>query len=599
VTQDRKRILIADDDRGALMIMRATLEAAGFVVTTAADGGEALRQFQHESFDLVMLDVDMPVVGGYDVCAAMRLQAGVLLPIVMVTGMDDVKSIDTAYSAGATDFITKPISWVLMGHRVRYWLRSYEIALELRTAEEGIRRLVNYDALTGLPNRAQFTIRLEAALERAAREALQVGVLYIDLDNFKRVNDTLGHGVGDDLLRNVTARLREATHPSVGAREVDSRGVVVENLSRLGGDEFLVLLPDIESRDDASLAAEHILRSLSQPMSIAGHDVSVTPSIGVAIYPADGEDQPTLIRNADLAMYFSKRQGAGSFAVFDPTMSAGALKRLTIERELRGAIDRNELYVEYQPQFNLRTGKIPCLEALLRWNNRLLGVVPPADFIPVAEECGLMLVIGEWVLRAVCVQAKEWHDIPGLAEVRLAVNVSGLQLSQRGFAGIVSEVLAASETPPALLELEITESVVMQNDRHAIQVLHELKAIGVEIAIDDFGTGHSSFARLRDFPLNRVKIDRTFIQHAHSDVLDHAIVAGIIRMAKALNLEIVAEGVEEQAQLLLLQDEACTLAQGYLLGRPMSPDAALKLLRRSQEAPEHSRTQRFNRLLIS
>ncbi len=591
-----KHILVADDDPDALLLMSTSLEGAGFQVSTANDGTETLRRFRADSHDLVMLDVDMPGMSGIEVCAAIRRKAGPLLPIVMVTGMDDVPSVDAAYRAGATDFIAKPVSWALVGHRVRYLLRGYEIASDLKAAEERIRRLAYFDTLTGLPNREHFHHRLAQTLEVAEREARPLALLCIDLDNFKRINDTLGHGVGDELLRLMAARLREALRATDAVGRAMPVGALDEDLSRLGGDEFMVLLPDIAGPEQAGLVAERIVRTITQPMRLGQHEVLVTPSIGIAIYPSDGSNHETLVKNADLAMYFAKRRGPGTFAFFDPAMNAGALKRLTVEGKLRNAIANHELSLHFQPQFNLGTGLICGMEALVRWNNAELGSVPPSEFIPLAEETGLILPIGEWVLRGACAQAKAWRE-EGLPVARIAVNVSGLQLSQRGFADLVRAVLRETELPPELLELEITESVVMQNEAWTEDVLKDLKSIGVELAIDDFGTGYSSFARLREFPIDRLKIDRSFVQHVHNNGEDHAIASAIIAMAKTMKLEVVAEGVEDFAQLMILQDECCSLAQGFLLSRPMPAADAHQLLRRLAEHVDGTRTQRLKRLL--
>jgi diguanylate cyclase (GGDEF)-like protein len=582
VIQVTKKILVADDDTDALAIMSATLEGAGFQVHTATDGADALNRFRTDTFDLVMLDVDMPVLNGYEVCKALRREAGELLPIVMVTGMDDLQSVDSAYRSGATDFIAKPISWALIAHRVRYLLRGYQLVIDLKAAEERIRRLAYFDTLTGLPNRQHFGDRLAHTLETAEREACQLAMLCIDLDNFKRINDTLGHGVGDELLRVIASRLREALRTSDSVGRSTAPVVAEEHLSRLGGDEFMILLPDISGVESARTVAERIMCTITQPMRLGQHEVIVTPSIGISMYPADGLDHETLVKNADLAMYHSKRKGPGTISFFDPSMNDGALKRLTVEGRLRNAIANDELSLEFQPQFHLVTGQVCGMEALVRWHNAELGAVPPSEFIPVAEESGLILPIGEWVLRTACTEAKTWRD-KGLPAVRIAVNVSGLQLSQRGFAALVRAVLQETGLPPELLEIEITESVVMQNEAWTELVLKDLKTIGVDIAIDDFGTGYSSFARLREYPIDRLKIDRSFVRHIHDNTEDHAIASAIIAMATTLKIEVVAEGVEDFAQLMILQEEHCTFAQGFLLSRPLPSAEAEHLLRRLDE----------------
>jgi diguanylate cyclase (GGDEF)-like protein/PAS domain S-box-containing protein len=710
VTTATKTILIVDDDLTAIMLMRAALQKAGFAVSTAVDGTDALRQFREKPSDMVMLDVDMPGLSGYDVCAALRLEAGPLLPIVMVTGFDDFRSVDAAYTAGATDFIAKPINWTLLGHRVRYLLRAYQAVLDLRTAEarntalltalpdllfeldiegryvqyhpphsellptpvenfigktveevlspeaarvcrsaiqeayetglsigkqlelrlpggtawvelsvsrpvdpghtphfivlardvtdrraaaEQIRRLAYYDQLTNLPNREHFRTRVASAMEDARTNKRHLALLCIDLDKFKRINDTLGHSVGDDLLRMTAVRLREAVRCSdnIGIPGGSGDG----DLSRLGGDEFMFLMPVIDAPEEAGAVATRILVAIMRPILLARHEVMVTPSIGIAIYPADGENFETLFKSADLAMYFAKRQGPGSFSFFKPSMNANALKRLTMEGKLSGAIAGNELSLRFQPQFDLGTGLIVGMEALLRWANVELGQVPPLDFIPVAEETGMILPIGEWVLRAACTQAKAWLD-EGLSAGRIAVNVSGLQLAQRGFPGLVAAVLRETGVPAVTLELEITESVIMANEEWTRQVLGELKAIGVQISIDDFGTGYSSLGRLREFPIDRLKIDGSFIRRVQNNGEDRVIAATIIAMAKTLKLEVVAEGVEDLAQLLFLQEESCTSVQGFFLSPPLTAAESGQLLRRLARDFDGTRTERLRQL---
>ncbi len=358
----------------------------------------------------------------------------------------------------------------------------------------------------------------------------------------------------------------------------------------------MVLLPDVAVPQKASAVAERLIIAVSQPMRLAKHDVMMTPSIGIALCPIDGDDAGTLMRNSDLAMYFAKRRTPGSAAFFEAEMSATALKRLTVEGELRGAIDRNELSVEYQPQYSLKSARIVGVEALLRWKHPTLGAVPPSEFVPIAEQTGLIFAIGEWVLRAACMQVRDWLR-EGLPPVRVAVNVSGMQLVQPEFPALVAKVLADSQLPAGQLELEITETVIVQDEVRAIRALEELQAIGVEIAIDDFGTGHSSFARLSRFPVNRLKIDRAFVRRAHMSSADSAIAAAMISMAKSLKMEVVAEGIEEMEQLILLQDHCCDLGQGYLLSRPLTPAAAVQLLRRAAREESSSSTQRLRRLI--
>jgi diguanylate cyclase (GGDEF)-like protein len=407
-----------------------------------------------------------------------------------------------------------------------------------------------------------------SALEDARTSKRQLALLCIDLDKFKRINDTLGHSVGDDLLRMTALRLREALRSGDHIERLTPGGAGDGDLSRLGGDEFMFLMPVIDAPEQAGIIATRILSAIMRPILLARHEVMVTPSIGIAVYPADGEDFETLFKSADLAMYFAKRQGPGTFSFFKPSMNANALKRLTMEGKLSGAIAGNELSLRFQPQFDLATGLIVGMEALLRWANAELGQVPPLDFIPVAEETGMILPIGEWVLRAACMQAKAWLD-EGLSAVRIAVNVSGLQLAQRGFPGLVAAVLRDTGLPSNTLELEITESVIMEDALHSGESLRAIRAMGVSIAIDDFGTGFSSLSYLSNLPLDTIKIDRSFVHDMTVGRQGTVLVTSIINLAHSLKLRVVAEGVETDEQSALLRALGCDDLQGNLFGRPM------------------------------
>jgi predicted signal transduction protein with EAL and GGDEF domain len=368
------------------------------------------------------------------------------------------------------------------------------------------------------------------------------------------------------------------------------------HIARLGGDEFIVILPNIRSADEAAAVAARLVAELQEPMRLALHTLVVTPSIGVAMFPADGVEVDTLLRNADLAMYFAKRKGPGFFAFFDASMNAAALHRFTLEAKLRGALERGEFTLHYQPQFDVRTGGVSGMEALLRWTNDELGVVPPAEFIPVAEETGLILSIGEWVLRNACLQAKSWID-EGLPMARMAVNVSGQQFVLKEFPQLVAAIIKETGIEPSMLELEITESVVMKDEAWAEQALAQLKELGVMLAIDDFGTGYSSFGRLRHFAVDRLKIDRSFMTSLIDCSDDRAIAAAIIAMSRSLRINVTAEGVESFPQLLFLQEHECQEAQGFLFSRALPAADAHKLLRRAAETTTGSRTQRLRSLI--
>jgi diguanylate cyclase len=461
-------------------------------------------------------------------------------------------------------------------------------------SEHRIVKLAYFDALTGLPNREQSRKRLKSALASAKQHQRMLAVLYLDLDNFKRVNDTLGHAVGDELLCVVGSRLRHTLRAEDTADDLPNART--SHIARLGGDEFIVILPNIRSAEDAAAVANRLIAELQEPMRLALHTLVVTPSVGVAMFPADGVEVDTLLRNADLAMYFAKRKGPGMFAFFDVSMNDAALHRFTLEAKLRGALERGEFTLHYQPQFDIRTGGVSGMEALLRWTNDELGVVQPTEFIPVAEETGLILSIGEWVLRNACAQAKAWA-LEGLPVARMAVNVSGQQFVLKEFPQLVSCILKETGIEPSMLELEITESVVMKDEAWAEQALAQLKELGVMLAIDDFGTGYSSFGRLRHFAVDRLKIDRSFMTSLIDCGDDRAIAAAIIAMSRSLRINVTAEGVESFPQLLFLQEHDCHEAQGFLFSRALPAADAHKLLCRAAEATTGSRTQRLRSLI--
>ena len=542
---------------------------------------------RNEPFAVVFLDVRMPP-GPDGVWAATQIrELDPAIEIVICTAYSDADPGEIGGFVPPEDklsYLQKPFH----PHEVR----QMSIALGSKwRAERRIVRLAYFDTLTGLPNREQSHNRLVGALQAAKDKGGNLAVLYLDLDNFKRVNDTLGHAVGDELLCVVADRLRSSLRYGTDS-VAGSNSTRVGDIARLGGDEFMVLLPNLRGTVDAGGVAERLILALREPMQLASNSLVVTPSVGIAIYPQDGTDAETLLRNADLAMYFAKRRSPGTFAYFDVSMNATALHRFTIEEQLRGALERAEFSLQYQPQFDVRTGSISGVEALLRWTNAELGAVSPLEFIPVAEETGLILAIGRWALRTACQQAQAWRS-EGLPVQRMAVNVSGRQFALAEYPREVAEILRETALPPAVLELEITESVVMADEAWAEKAINELKALGISLAIDDFGTGYSSFGRLRHFAVDRLKIDRSFVTSITDGSDDRAIAAAIIAMSRSLRINVTAEGVENFPQLTFLQEQDCQDAQGFLLSRPLQADAARELLRRVNEMGDASRTQRL------
>jgi diguanylate cyclase (GGDEF)-like protein len=562
------------------------------------DGAEAAVAAVREAiaaddpFAVAFLDMRMPP-GRDGVWAAARIrELDPAIEIVLCTAYSDIDPAQMGTLVPPEEklsYLQKPFH----PHEIRQM--SISLASKWR-AERRIVKLAYFDALTGLPNREHARSRLSSALAAAQQHKRMLAVLYLDLDNFKRVNDTLGHAVGDELLCLVATRMRQTLRADEGASADAQPSARSNHIARLGGDEFIVILPGIASAADAAAVAERLIAELQQPMHLAQHTLVITPSIGLALYPTDGMDVDTLLRNADLAMYFAKRKGPGMHAMFNGAMNDAALHRFTLEAKLRGALERDEFSLHYQPQFDVSSGAISGMEALLRWNNDDLGSVTPAEFIPVAEETGLILPIGEWVLRTACRQAKAWCD-EGLPMSRIAVNVSGQQFVLKEFPLLVAAVIKETGIPPAMLELEITESVVMKDEEWAEQALAQLKELGVQLAIDDFGTGYSSFGRLRHFAVDRLKIDRSFMTSLVDCSDDRAIAAAIIEMSRSLRINVTAEGVENFPQLLFLQEHECQEAQGFLFSRALPAADAHNLLRRAAENTAGTRTQRLRSLI--
>jgi diguanylate cyclase (GGDEF)-like protein/PAS domain S-box-containing protein len=421
-----------------------------------------------------------------------------------------------------------------------------------------------HDFLTGLPNRALLNDRVAQSIASASRHGKQVAILFLDLDGFKHINDSLGHLVGDKLLRSIAKRLATCV-----------RGM--DTVCRQGGDEFVVLLSEVSYPGDIAAAAERILLAIAKSHSIDGRNIHVTTSIGVSVYPDDGRDAETLIKNADTAMYQAKENGRQTFVFFEPAMNARAVERQTVEEGLRSALERKEFTLHYQPKVDLRTGAITGAEALVRWIHPTLGLVPPAQFIPVAEASGLILPIGAWVLREACAQAQAWVDA-GLPPITMAVNVSAMEFQDERFLANLFEILDDTGFSPECLELELTESVLMRRVDATAVVLETLRRRGVRAAVDDFGTGYSSLSYLQRFPVHTLKIDQSFVRQISASSDDTAIVTAVISMARSLRLRVIAEGVETLQQLIFLRAHQCDEGQGYYFSRPVLPAQFARLL---------------------
>jgi diguanylate cyclase (GGDEF)-like protein/PAS domain S-box-containing protein len=421
-----------------------------------------------------------------------------------------------------------------------------------------------HDFLTGMPNRMLLNDRVSQAIAWAQRHSKKVAVLFLDLDGFKHINDSLGHPTGDKLLQSVAKRLVDCVRGS-------------DTVSRQGGDEFVVLLNEVGQDEDAAITARRMLQTVAEAHSIDQHDLHVTTSIGVSVFPDDGLDAETLIKNADTAMYQAKENGRQSYQFFKPAMNVRAVERQSIEESLRRALEREEFLVHYQPKVNLKTGDISGAEALIRWNHPTRGMVPPGDFIPIAEDCGLILPIGNWILREACKQARTWMDA-GLPLTTMAVNISAMEFRDDDFLGGVFKILEETGLDPRSLELELTESVLMKRAESTQSILKALRASGIQLAVDDFGTGYSSLSYLRKFPIDALKIDQSFIRQITTAPDETTIVTAVISMGRSLKLRVIAEGVESQEELAFLQAHQCDEAQGYYFSRPVLPEQFAKLL---------------------
>ncbi|PYQ50867.1 MAG: diguanylate cyclase [Acidobacteria bacterium] len=426
---------------------------------------------------------------------------------------------------------------------------------ERKAAQEQVEYQAYHDVLTGLPNRLLFRDRISVALAHARRARRTVAIMFLDLDHFKLVNDTLGHTVGDGLLQAAAERLVSCVRSE-------------DTVARMGGDEFTILVSDIADTRSAATVAQKVLESISRPIEVDGHELFVTTSIGIAIFPDDGTDAETLLKNADRAMYRAKELGRNNFQFATQVIVEGKAARLSLERSLHHAFDRKEFVVHYQPMIEVGTRRVVGAEALIRWLSPEFGLMAPDEFIPVAEETGLILPIGEWVLRTACAQMKTWHRA-GHKELHVAVNLSARQFQQRDLAMMIERILEDTKLPASALDIEITESTAMHNAKSSLEILTGLKQMGVRISIDDFGTGYSSLSYLKEFPIDTVKIDQSFVRDLSQGSNDGAIVSAVISMARALKLHVVAEGVETEEQLAILRREHCETIQGFLCSRPL------------------------------
>ena len=575
------KLLVVEDSDADFELIRRSLRGEGgrrYDVRHAECLGDGLASLESNDYDVVLLDLSLPDSSGIETLKAVLEQDGESTPpVVVMTGLADEDLASLAVKVGAQDYLVKgDISTGQLVRTLRHAVERHRLVMELVEANRKAQFLASHCGLTGLPNRNLLMERLTEAVADAKRNNEHIALLFLDLDRFKPINDSLGHAAGDELLRIVGERLRSVLRVS-------------DIASRLGGDEFVVLLARILKPTDVAIVAEKVVKAISAPVHLSGHEVSPGLSVGIAVYPNDGETPETLIANADAAMYEAKQQGNNSYRYFTSDMNRASIERIELERDLKRACDQEEFILHYQPIVVGETGRIVGAEALVRWAHPSRGLVSPAEFIPAAEETGLIARIGEWVLEQACRQASNWLD-QGLDLGHISVNVSPRQFSRGDFHQLVGDALDASGLAGPRLNLEITESCLIGDVEAAKRTLLDLRDLGVRVSLDDFGTGFSSLSALKRLPIDRLKIDRCFVVDAASDRDGAAIIRAIIALAGSLGLETVAEGVETEEQLAFMLEHGCPTIQGFYFSPAIEAAAFGELLKSGRVRPKVTRT---------
>src|SRR3984893_7170913 len=567
-------VLVVDDDPGARLLVGSALEIAGFRVFTAEDGPGGLAQYRARAVDCVVLDVVMPGMSGFDVCIALRANPDSRhVPILMQTSLDDMESVQRAYTAGATDFSSKGINPMLLAERVKFLVRAKQTQDQLRDSEAKVRYLAYFDTLTGLPNRQRLLQILDQQVAWAEPRQRGLAVLMLDVDNFSRINDTQGHAVGDVLLKEVALRLQNCLRDCQQAlNQVDDPIEKKDSndwVARTGGDEFALALPGISTAEAAQAVAQRVQLALARPFVFAQAEIPLSATMGISLFPGDAATPGALIKNADAAMHHGKKTGHGGLEFFNKSISTRAARHLSMEADLRKAVERGEFTLNYQPRLALKDLRVEAVEALLRWKHPQRGFVAPDEFIPLAEQTGLIVEIGDWVLREACAQARRWRD-SGASNWQVAVNVSGVQFRDGSLVSRVSRAIDAAGIESRMIELEFTGGSLIEYSTAVSKAVKALKALGGATALDDFGTGYSSLSYLRHFPIDTLKIDRVFVRDIVSRGIHTPLVDAIIAMAKSLGLATVAEGVETEAQWHYLKSRHANQVQGFLFCRPLA-----------------------------
>ncbi|MBL1176166.1 putative bifunctional diguanylate cyclase/phosphodiesterase [Pantanalinema sp. GBBB05] len=564
------RILVIEDDSTVQSLILKLLQAEGFTTISSSDGRSGIVMAQQHEPDLIICDIMMPECNGYEVLETLReYPTTARIPFIFLSAKADRAALRQGMELGADDYLTKPFTRAeLLGAIAARLDKQASITQpyidEMKRAARSLNQLAYRDPLTNLPNRILLHHQMQELLLEAGRSRQLIAVMYLNLNRFKAVNLNLGYSGGDQLLQTVADRLRQL-FPTEG------------QIARLSGDEFGLLLTHASNQEAVAEFAKRVLVFLAEPYELFDQYVQIHGSLGIALFPQDGNTPDTLLSRADTAMRQAKTLGGSQYAFYDVQMDLQISERRMIESRLRSAQSNQELELHYQPQVNLVTGRIIGAEALLRWKQADLGTVSPAKFIPVAEETGLIVSIGEWVLRTACIQAQSWQNASQMP-IRVSVNLSARQFKQANLSGMVAQVLRETQLDPTLLVIELTETSVMEDVETTISILQELKRMGVQISIDDFGTGYSSLNYLKRFPIDVLKIDQSFVQDITTDTNDAAIAKAIIAMAQSLQLKVIAEGVETQEQYEFLRHNGCNAMQGYLFSRPLSSSDFVALL---------------------
>ncbi len=570
-------ILIVDDDLATRLLMRASLEKSGFQVTEAENGLMALDVYKQMTPDAILMDVMMPKLDGFDTCQEIRkIKGGEHIPILMVTGLEDIEAIHRCYDSGATDFITKPINWAILNYRVKYMLRASTAFNDVIDKQRQIQELAFFDHLTGLANRTMFKETLENALIDCEKSDLMLAVMFMDLDRFKIINDTLGHHVGDMLLKLVSDRISSCIRGSDAIGRLTNRQTR-NYISRLGGDEFTIMVPELKDPDNVALIARRINETLSAPFVIDGSEVFISTSIGISIYPLDGSNAEDLMKHADLAMYHAKERGKNGFQFYKKQLNIKAVERLEFENDVRKAVQNEEFVLHFQPQIDMQTGRIIAAEALTRWTHQQHGPISPGQFIPAIEDLGLITPFTDWVIRQAGKQLSEWRQ-RGIEPIRVALNVSSKQFMHQQIPEKISSILEKYQLDGDLIELELTESVLAEQNADTLEILDSLKELGLAISVDDFGTGYSSLVYLKTFPIDVVKIDRFFVKDILTSKQDSSIVKAIVALAHSMEMKVIAEGIEEREQYQLLRELGCDYGQGYLFSPAVSAEVLQEMI---------------------